>query len=1024
MPSPQPLRHCALWFGVAACLVGAAVAPAQAPLRLSDGPELPVNDGLPFSEEAQVATSDDPIVMGAQYVQQWKLDQQTEAWLLRGRCRMTQGALTLSAQQMVVWRAPAVRTGDLEQLTVYLEGDARIEWPYHHQAQHALLVQLESRAGTTVVGRPPVTDVSGADDPVFQRGTAERAASSRQDLRPTQLIVPEDGAGPRLGPPMAPPPTASVSRHVSINPRYLGQQFSANSHLSDSVPPERVITVSGGVNIVVDNVPVNFGGQIMWTTIDLSADSAVIWTDAEQADDLTQGFNLGPDTPFRVYLEGHIVVRQGLNEARATHAYYDISERRGLLMNAEVRAFVPALDTFLRVRAQQVRQLSETEFHAQNAWVTTSQTGRPGYRIEASDVYLQERPGGAGAGLNPVTGQPEGSSLWVTSLNNRLFVEDVPLFYVPYLSTPAEDPQTPLRRLEVDYDSIFGFSIQSAWSLRGLGLPLPEDVDWDLQADYFSERGPALGMLFDYDLAGGLFGMPTENTGFGQLYYINDGGQDNLGLGRRSINVPDDNRGRALWRHRSRFDEDSWLFGTQLDAELGYVSDRNFREQYLESEYDRDKDQETLLNLSHQYDNWTVSGLLRARLVDFEYQTEWLPRVDLTALGEPLLNNWLSWSSHSSVGYGRIRPAEPPADPTDPFAPLPYFPEVEGTVAMTRHELDLPLNIGPVNVVPYLLGEAAYWQEDLFGTEQGRLYGSAGVKGSVLFWNAWPEIRDPILGLNGLAHKMVIDFDYYYAQSDEPLSSIAQYNEFDEDAQERFRTRFIVNEFGGVLPAQFDPRFYAVRSGAGRSITAPYHELVDDQHVLRMGWRHRWQTKVGPPEQPRIKDWMTLDLEGSYFPDPDRDNFGEELGLLGGHYAWHVGERTTFLADALYDVFNGGQELWSLGVLTQRATRGSLYLGFRQVRVGPIDSQLVVTSYTYAMSPKWASTFGSSFDIAEGLDRGQSLTLTRIGEYALVHFGFGYDRSRDNVGIGVSIEPRLGGYGPNSPQLSSLLGVP
>jgi hypothetical protein len=69
-------------------------------------------------------------------------------------------------------------------------------------------------------------------------------------------------------------------------------------------------------------------------------------------------------------------------------------------------------------------------------------------------------------------------------------------------------------------------------------------------------------------------------------------------------------------------------------------------------------------------------------------------------------------------------------------------------------------------------------------------------------------------------------------------------------------------------------------------------------------------------------------------------------------------------------------------------------------------------------------TFGSSFDIAEGIDRGQSLTLTRIGEYALLHFGFGYDRSRNNVGIGISIEPRIGGYGPNSPQLSSLLGVP
>ena len=1000
----------------------AAAAPAEDVLRPVGTSGLPINDGLTLPQETQGATTDDPVVMTAQYAQQWDEDDKTQAWLFRGRCRITQGSLTLSARQMVVWWTPAVRPGDLERLIVYLEGDARLAWPYHHEDQHSLLLQLETRKGATVVGRPAVKGVPGTENPVFQRASAQRAANSRNELRPTQLIIPDPNTGPVLGPRIAPQP-AAVSRHVSINPRYSGQQLSASSEISDSVPPERVITVSGGVNIVVNNVPVSVGNQIRWTSIDLSADSAVIWTDVEQGGDLNQGFNLGPDTPFRVYLEGHIVVRQDFNEARATHAYYDISERRGLLMNAEVRAYVPALDTFLRVRAQQVRQLSETNFHARNAWVTTSQTGRPGYRIEASDVYLEDRSSSLPPRYDPATGQPA-SSMWVTSLNNRLFVEEFPIFYVPYLSTPAEDPQLPISKLEVDYDSIFGFSVQSAWSLRGLGLPLPPGVNWDLQLDYFTERGPALGTIFDYDLSGGLFGMPTRNTGSGHFYYINDSGQDNLGLGRQSLNVPDDNRGRAMWRHRSVFDEDSWLFGTKLDAELGYVSDRNFREQFYENEYDRDKDQETLLNLSHQFDNWTVSGMTRARLNDFEYQTEWLPRVDLTVLGEPLLNDLVAWSSHSSIGYGRIRPADPPPDPTDPFVPLPYFPEVDGTVAMTRHQLDVPLNIGPLNVVPYLLGEAAYWQEDIAGDEQARLYGSAGVKGSILFWNAWPQIRSSILGLNGLAHKMIVDFDYYYAQSDEPLGSIAQYNEFDEDAQERFRTRFILQEFGGALPAMFDPRFYAVRSGAGRSVSAPYHELVDDQHVLRMGWRHRWQTKVGPPEQPRIKDWMTLDLEASYFPDPDRDNFGEDLGLIGGHYAWHVGERTSFLVDALYDVFDGGQELWSFGILSQRSTRGSVYLGFRQVVVGPIQSQLLTGSYTYAMSPKWASTFGTSYDVAEGIDRGQSLTVTRIGEYALLHFGFGYDRSRNNLGVGISIEPRIGGFGRNVPQLSSLQGLP
>jgi hypothetical protein len=129
------------------------------------------------------------------------------------------------------------------------------------------------------------------------------------------------------------------------------------------------------------------------------------------------------------------------------------------------------------------------------------------------------------------------------------------------------------------------------------------------------------------------------------------------------------------------------------------------------------------------------------------------------------------------------------------------------------------------------------------------------------------------------------------------------------------------------------------------------------------------------------------------------------------------------LANGIFDSFSGGQRIWNVGVLTQRSTRGSLYLGFRQVDVGPIDSQLVTGSYSYRMSDKWISSLGAAFDIAEGRDRGESLTITRIGEYALFHVGLGYDASRNNVGFGISFEPRIGPFDSTSSQMSSLLGI-
>src|SRR5205814_431741 len=102
----------------------------------------------------------------------------------------------------------------------------------------------------------------------------------------------------------------------------------------------------------------------------------------------------------------------------------------------------------------------------------------------------------------------------------------------------------------------------------------------------------------------------------------------------------------------------------------------------------------------------------------------------------------------------------------------------------------------------------------------------------------------------------------------------------------------------------------------GNTVTAPYGELVANQQVVRMNWHQRLQTKVGPADMPRVKDWMTLDLGASIFPDANRDNFGQTFGLVNSRYAWHVGDRTSILASSMYDFFTDAQQLWSIGVLS------------------------------------------------------------------------------------------------------------
>ena len=84
------------------------------------------------------------------------------------------------------------------------------------------------------------------------------------------------------------------------------------------------------------------------------------------------------------------------------------------------------------------------------------------------------------------------------------------------------------------------------------------------------------------------------------------------------------------------------------------------------------------------------------------------------------------------------------------------------------------------------------------------------------------------------------------------------YDELDDDSIEEFRRRLFFAPFGGGLAGvyyipgapsfidpKFDPRFYALRSGLQGWVTSPSTEIADDLAAVRMGMRHRLQTKRG-----------------------------------------------------------------------------------------------------------------------------------------------------------------------------------
>ena len=115
------------------------------------------------------------------------------------------------------------------------------------------------------------------------------------------------------------------------------------------------------------------------------------------------------------------------------------------------------------------------------------------------------------------------------------------------------------------------------------------------------------------------------------------------------------------------------------------------------------------------------------------------------------------------------------------------------------------------------------------------------------------------------------------------------------------------------------------------------------------------------------------------------------------------------LANAYYDLFQGAQQLWDIGITASAPSAAACIWDCTQVKGGGVlNSQIGVAALTYQMSPKWVSTFGTSYDVAEARNIGQTLTVTRIGADFLFHLGANYDQSKGNASFAIAIEPQLG----------------
>lgn len=861
------------------------------------------------------------------------------------------------------------------------------------------------RPGATGADTGSVPDrLSFPSSPAMQNASGpigmQSTNPSVQDTNESVLISPNlPLAGPAVG--------SGGGSRVQITARDSQVDLNLNVQTNPGNPNERIWIGTGGIRVTIDDPQLAQAGAFrddQDTTIVILADNVVAWQ------------TVMPDGEDRweIYMEGDVVFSKDRRTIFSEQMYYDANSHRGTIFHADILTPVQQYQGLVRMKADVIQQVDQNNMQAYGAAITSSRIGVPRYWLQADSVELERervpQTNDQGQALyDTATGQPMfEDEYWAEARRNRVYFGGIPIFAWPRFRTNLNNPSLYLERFRIGNDRVFGVQVMTGWDLYqvlGIRRP-PRGSKWIGLLDYLSDRGLGVGSEFEYQ-KNGFLGFPGAVNGEYKSWVIRDSGLDLLGRGRANLVPEEKTRGRTVWRHRHELAP-----GTVFRGEFGWISDRNFLESFYEREWDTQKDATTGLWWERNFGTQSWNVIADYQLNEFFTQTSWLPRVDHFILGRPLMLDRAVWTGHSHIGYGRMRVATAPLDPKDlaTFDPLAWEADVEGVRVGTRQQLEFPFQMGPVKWIPYVLGDATYWQQDLTGSDLTRAYGQIGMRASLPFWKVDPTIQSTLWNVNGLAHKVSFDLDAFYADASQDLTELPLYDPLDDDAQEAFRRRFAFNTFGilpgGDVPLRYDERNYAFRMNQQGWVTSPTPEIADDLTAIQFGLRQRWQTKRGMPGEERIIDWMTFNLRTTLFPNAARDNFGSDFGAFDYDYRWNIGDRFSFESDGYFDFFSQGLRTASFGVNLSRPEVGNVYVGFRTIE-GPISSNVISANAVYRMSEKWGIKGLTQIDFGDTGTIGQGVNLVYIGESFLWQFGIHYDAGRDNLGFRFGFEPRF-----------------
>lgn len=949
-----------LAIGLAAFIGLHTLSPATA-LAQVDLPEVPL---LPET------ISEKDIEMRARYARQWQQADGTLVVVMQGGFQMTFGPRKLTSIDAVIWIRPAANADDGRKyydLTVYLSQQAEVDEAAGTVTQDRVLLVSNLRTFGRVIKFSDATSTENIEyNTLYQDAERDRAAIQSATGRGVSDIA--TTTGPVRTPPEQPRPKRVIRyRLESVEPATTsegesvlvsrGRVYFSQSGTTDS--PMIEIEADRCVIFPAEGASSRFLGDAGGNENAATSRPAAT-TRPAAASQPSGDSSVVPSSPLEqiagqiraVYLEGDVVLTAGERFIRARKLYYDFENEKALILDAVFRADMPDRGIPLYIRAARIRQLTARTYTAEQARLTTSEFYTPHYHVGAEQVNFEDRTprGVSGGAVDKVAGTYE-------IVDSTFNIEGFPLSYWPYSKGDFETTETLLRGVRIGYGGHNGFELETQWHLLNLmGVKRPPGFDPTLRLDYFSNRGPAVGIDVDY--------QGEDNYGLFRSYYIYDDGEDRLGPLRD--NTPESkNRGRILWRHR-HYLANNW----EMTIEFSYVSDPNFLEEWRKSEWFEGKDQETAFYLKRGVGVEGISLLANWRTLDFVTQTEHLPDLTYRRIGDTFIDPAVLYHE-SRIGNVRYRPDDRRFFDNDRL-------DNTGSTGSTirtdvRQEAEVPLKLGPVNLVPFGSVRGSYW--DGQPLDEGGLWrglGVYGMRGGTMFSRVYDDAKSELLDVDKVRHIIKPEFVAWWSHSN---------------------TR-------SELITPFD---YGV-------------ETVDDFYGFSTALKQTWQTKRGVGDKRRTVDWITLNLEAGFFGNvngrddksngyvnPLRPENSRTRNYIAGDFMYRISDTTSLLYDFNFDTNDRSFDRHDVSIAVERNPRTSYFFGARYA--GDIHMSLVGGGFNYRLNEKYITTGRLWLDVDTG-DLGEtSFAIIRKYPRWYSALSFEYSNVDDDFTISLSLWP-------------------